>query len=256
MKFTGSTITVLIIAGIVAFGAVTPATADATLKFKKHTDAATIMGQSQPAKDEITYMKLAKDRARMDTGANQSIIIRFDQGKQYIINHTDKTYMEMPLGSVQEMMDSVMDTSEMSADEKNQMSQMMQKMMQMKATVTDTGTVEKIGNWKARKYNLVIEMAMGKTTSEIWASEEVNIDMEIYAQMHMAWLAQQQGFKDVLEEMKKIKGVHVLTKSSSEVMGAKMGSTDELLELKDDAVPASDFELPQGYTITKFKTGK
>jgi hypothetical protein len=70
--------------------------ADIFMKQKMHTEGFQMMGQSQPAKDEITTIWITSDKLRSDN-PEQSIIMRLDQNKMYMLDHAKKTYAEMPL---------------------------------------------------------------------------------------------------------------------------------------------------------------
>ena len=72
--------------------------ADVYIKEKKHTDAYQVMGQTMPAKDEIIITWMTQDKARINEGKDTSMIIRLDKNAMYIIDHTRKTYKEMPIG--------------------------------------------------------------------------------------------------------------------------------------------------------------
>jgi hypothetical protein len=52
------------------------------------------------------------------------------------------------------------------------------------------------------------------------------------------------------EEMKKIKGVPVLTTTSISMMGATMSSITELIEFKEASAPKGTFSIPSGYKKT------
>ena len=74
------------------------ARADVYMKNKTHTDAFTIMGQSQPAKDEIMVFWMGDNKARTDQeGANTSMIFQADKKMLYMVDHNKKQYSEMPL---------------------------------------------------------------------------------------------------------------------------------------------------------------
>lgn len=51
----------------------------------------------------------------------------------------------------------------------------------------------------------------------------------------------------IVTEMKKVKGIPVLTITSMDMMGASIKTTQELIEYKEGTAPAGHFELPKGY---------
>jgi len=135
----------------------------------------------------------------------------------------------------------------------------MKNMMKMKATVQPTTETKKIKNWDAKKYLQTIEMAMGKTTSEIWATEDIKINKDLYLKFSTALFAMQPGMKDMIDdmmkEMQKIKGFQVLSSSVSDMMGTQIKSTVELQEIREDNPPAGTYDIPAGYKQKKW-TGK
>ena len=103
--------------------------ADVFMKEKQHTDGMTIMGQAQPAQDRTVTTWITQDKMRRDEGEMSSLAI-VEKGKMvvYHINHPQKLYTEMSLGSddIQEL------ASGMSGE--------------IKVKVTPTGESKKIGN--------------------------------------------------------------------------------------------------------------
>jgi hypothetical protein len=228
---------------------------DIFMKQKSHTDGFQMMGQSQPAQDEIQEIWVTQDKIRSDS-EKQSVILRLDQNKLYMLNHEEKTYAELPL-DFGNMMDSkmkeAMEGEDMDPEQKEAMMQMMQGMGQIKVTITPTSETKKIGNWNCKKYTQTMETMMGPTTSEIWATEDLKMDQDLYSKF-MAAMSGQGMFgnmmADMAEEMKKIKGVPVLTVSTVNMMGASIKSTQELIEFKEGTAPAGIFELPKAYKKT------
>ncbi len=86
----------LIMIFILAFFVVNLLQADTYMKEKKHTDGVKMMGQQQPATDEITEVWLTSKGVRSDSPKN-SIIIMIDEKKMIMINHEKKIYHEMPM---------------------------------------------------------------------------------------------------------------------------------------------------------------
>jgi len=88
---------------------------------------------------------------------------------------------------------------------------------------------------------------MSSSTSEIWATEDIKVNTDLFRTLGFSIMAKQPGFDKAFEEMKKIKGVSVLTTSTSSVMGAKIKSTQELLEVKEAKAPAGIYDVPVSY---------
>ena len=251
----------LAVAAIVFFVfATVQARADIYMKQKVHTDELKVMGQTQPAKDEIMVFWLGENKARTDQEAgNSSAIIIGDKKILYMLDHNKKTYAEMPL-DLGKMFDEAAaagagDDAEM-AEAKKKMPGFMKNMMKgvmgsMSAKVTETGETKKIGDWNCRKYLIEMDMGMAKTNSEAWATEDIKIDSGLFFASAYAMMASQPGFDKIVNEMKKVKGVIVYQTSTIKVMGSEMTSTTELLECSDKSAPAGNYDIPAGYKKVK-----
>ncbi len=251
---------VAIVAAILCFvfGAV-QARADIYMKQKVHTDEFKMMGQTQAAKDEISVTWLGENLARMDQGAGTSSILLGDKKILYMLDHNKKTYTEMPL-DFEKMFDEAgaaqAGEDPETAEAKKKMPGFMKGLMKgvmgaMSAKVTETDETKKIGNWNCRKYLIEMDMGMGKSQSEAWATEDLKINYDLYFTSANAMMAAQPGFDKFIKEMKKVKGVIVFQTSTINMMGAEMTSTTELLECSDKDAPAGNYDVPAGYKKVK-----
>ncbi len=231
-----------IIAVVVAVGvllSVCGAQADIFMKQKNHSDAMTIMGHTEPAKDEVSTTWLSKDKVRHDTD-KMSMIMLLDEGVLYVLQHDKKSYMAMPL----------------KFDVKAQQPQVD---MGLTFTVTPGNESKKINNWNCKKY--ITRMSMGQmgmsVTTEVWATQDLKIDPAIYSKFVSAAMAANPMMSSMMDkmvqEMKKIQGVQVYSATTTQMMGQSMKSTVELLEFKEGTAPAGIFKLPAGYKKESFK---
>jgi hypothetical protein len=230
------------------------------MKQKVHTDEFKMMGQTQPAKDQISVVWLGENKARMDQEAGTSSILLGDKKILYMIDHNKKTYAEMPL-DFEKMFDEAAaaqagDDAE-TAEAKKKMPGFMKGLMKgvmgdMSAKVTETGETKKIGAWDCRKYLIEMSMGMaGKTNSEAWATEDLKVNYSLYFTSANAMLASQPGFDKIVKEMQKVKGVIVFQTAKVNMMGAEVTSTTELLECTDKSAPAGTYDIPTGYKKVK-----
>ena len=89
---------------------------------------------------------------------------------------------------------------------------------------------------------------MGTTsTSEIWATEDIKINYDLYMTLALSIMPKTPGLDKMVEEMKKIKGLTVLNTSSTSVMGSEVKSIQELLEVSEKSAPAGTYVVPSGY---------
>ncbi|UCE40545.1 MAG: hypothetical protein JSV17_13970 [Candidatus Aminicenantes bacterium] len=224
--------------------------ADVYIKQKNHTDGFSMMGQSQPAQDDLFVTWMAKDKARMDHGEDSTIIIWMDKKVMYMIDHAEMRYTEMPIDSKGDIFSSAISASDLSDEEQAQAKKMMEgfaKMMKPKVSVKETGETQKIKNWDCKKYIMTMSM-MGTTTKyETWATEDIKIDYELYRNLTFSVMGQTPGIEDMVKEMEKIKGIVVLSTGTMSMMGTDVKSSQELLEVSDKAAPGGTYEVPEGY---------
>ena len=220
--------------------------ADIYMKQKQHIDAMTMMGQTQPAQDVISESWITSDKIVM-MSEKQKVIMDMNKKIMTMINHEEKAIIDMPM----DFSKSMDKKGDMSAEEKAEFQQFMGKMMQISLKVEETNERKKIGKWNCRKYLQTINMAMGTTTSEIWATEDIKVDGDLYTKYSVGILAQipgmGQNMSALTEELKKIKGVHVYSEQTITMMGQAMKSSIELIEFKEGKAPSDIFDLPAEY---------
>lgn len=214
--------------------------ADVYVKSKTHTDAFAIMGQSQPAKDETTEQWISDDRLAFSS-TEMASIVDLKRNLMWLINHKDKTYVETQLP---------LDITKLIPPE---MAQMMGAMMKMTVTVTPTGQTKTIGQWKCSGYDVSLQMMMMPMKMSVWASTDVPINLEKFSKLYSNILKAQLRLDDAaIQEMAKIKGFWIASETSGEMMGAKMRSTTEVIEISQKTPDPSVYLVPAGYTKKDF----
>lgn len=230
------------------------AQADIFMQEKHHTDAFQMMGQAQPAKDTLQSIWITKDCMRNDS-ADSSVLVRLDKQRIYLIDHVQKTYGELPLNFEKAMQE--MGVAKMPKEQQQAMAQMMKQMMKVSITVTETPEQKKIKTWNCRKYIQKMNTAMGPVTTEVWATQDLKTDYDLFAKYQAVMMSLQPGLRDalsqVMKEARKIKGVTVQTKTTSTMMGTTMKSSTELMEYKEGKAPATINGIPAGYKKQSMK---
>jgi len=224
--------------------------ADVYIKQKNHTDEMKIMGQTQPASDEILVTWMGKDKSRLDLFEDKSIIIRLDKKVMYTIDHAEMKYAEFPYSKTSDIFSAAISGSDLSDEEQAEAQKMMEgfaKMMQPQVSVKETGETQKIKDWKCKKYIMTMKMMGTTSTSEVWATEDIKIDYELYMTLRLSMMPKTPGLEKMLEEMKKIKGLIVLSTGTTSMMGTDVKTTQELLEVSEKSAPAGTYEVPEGY---------
>lgn len=199
---------------------------DFYMKEKRHTSAISTIGPAEPAKDSTVVTWLTDDKARMDFDDGSSWLYFIKKKIMIRIDHTARQYTESRL----DFGISFGGAGGLSAH------------------VKETDETRTIGDWTCRKYVITMTMGpLGTTTTEAWAAEELKLDYaKVYA-VTKGPLAVMPGFKSVLKEMKKVRGMVVFEVTKSKSPRRAFETTTELLECVEKDAPAGTFEVPAGY---------
>jgi hypothetical protein len=222
---------------VLLLAAATPAFAtDVLVRIKTHSDAMEVGGQSQPARDSVAEQWYGPGKVAQTSG-DGGLIVDLGQNMAFMINHRDKTYVPLPMP---------MDITKILPPEVAQMAPM----LQMSATVTPTTETRTIGSWKCTGYDATLTVMNMPMKLRIWASTDVPATLiELAAKVTPAFLQGQMRLTDEsVKEFAKIKGYQVATELNAEIMGARMRTTTEVIEIIEKAAPAGTFEPPAGYT--------
>jgi len=212
------------------------ASADVYVKSKTHTDPMSIMGKNQPAKDAVSEQWLGTDKFAMLNDQNASVI-DLAKNVMYIINHKSKTYIEAALPFDF--------TSLLPA----QMASMMQGMMKMTVTVNPTGAKKTVGSWACDEYDVTMNMMMMPMKMKVYATADVPFDLAAYmSKVYGTMLKSQFRLDDAsTSEMMKVKGFWISSETTMEMMGAKIRTTSEVVEISQKTPPAGVYGVPAGY---------
>ncbi len=253
-RFTGTVVVRVAMFAALICALAGAASADIYMVQVHHTPELQMMGQTQPARTDTGSVWVTSDKVASLTGDNTSIIVRADLGKMYMIDHGAKKYTELPV-NFNDMVDSMMAEAAEDSDDAQlaQAKEMMKQMMgEVKMTVTPTDSTQKIRDWDTRKYVAEITMSMGTTVSDMWVTKDVDINYEALWSATNAMLAILPGFDDMIAKMKTIEGMPVKTITTTTMMGQKMTSTFEVIEISTKDAPAGIYEVPEGYTKESF----
>jgi hypothetical protein len=215
----------------------TPAIAqDVYVKTRAHSDAFAIADQSQPASDDVFEQWFSGNKTAQ-SGKGVGMIVDLGANMAYIIIHSDKSYVPMPLP---------MDITRILPPEVASMAPM----IQMSATVTATAETKKIGQWNCTGYDVALSVMGMQMNQRVWASTEVPAALAASAAKVMPTFMQGQMrlTDESAREYAKIKGFQIASELNGDVMGAKMHTTTETVEIVEKAAPAGVFAPPEGYT--------
>ena len=216
--------------------------ADVYIKQNHHTAAVTMMGQTQPAKDQIQEIWVGKNKMATHAG-EASMLLDLDKKVMYMVNHSNKSYIEMSVP---------VDISKYMPE---QMRGMIDSMMgSLKVTATPANETKTIKEWKSDAYNVKMEMSMMGMpmvmNMKVWASTAVPFDWEGVMKMMMDNMmkAQMRLSDEAVTEMKKVKGYWIEMEMSMNMMGADVKSKTSVLEIAKKTAGPNVYAVPEGYT--------
>ncbi len=208
--------------------------ADVYIKSNVHTDAFTMMGKNQPAKDEVMEQWIGNNQMVNITG-DKVIILNMNKNVMFIINPKEKSYLETTLP---------MDMSKLIPKE---MAPMMA-MMKMTVKVNANGQTQKVGNWNCSGYDVDMTMSMMQMKMKVWATTDVPFDWKAFSKMYANVVKMQFMDDSSIAEFMKINGYQISSEMTMNVMGANMKVVTQVAEITQKAAPAGLYSVPAGFT--------
>jgi hypothetical protein len=198
---------------------------------QRHTDAMTVMGQTQPARDSVQKIWMDADKMASDTGDQTTVIIRLDQNKIYFVNHAKKSYSvtDLPMKFPPEM-------------------EKMMAAFQFKTDLQKTGERKQIGPYSCEGVNMTLSGFMNFNV-KMWVTSDIKLPFSQYYTMSSAMTSYSPALKEMTEKMRSLGNVFAVEQEmTGEVMGTKTHSVTRLVKYDETVIPASKFEPPAGYT--------
>jgi hypothetical protein len=226
-----------ILVGLILVACATPAyAADVYVKVRTHTGAMEVMGQKVEATDVDNEVWIGGTKMATVT-KDASFIVDLDKNVAFLVNHATRSYVESALP---------LDFAKLLPPE----AAPMLGMMQMSATVAPTTETKTIGKWACTGYDMTINMMGMPLKVRIWASTQVPFDYVQFQEKMMPAVLQGQMRLNAasVAEFAKIKGYQIASETTGEMMGAKINSTQEVLEMVEKTAPAGVYAPPAGYT--------
>ena len=209
-------------------------TADVYIKTNVHTDAFAMMGQNQPAKDEVMEQWVGNNQLVNKTG-DKIMILDMSKNVMFIVNPKDKSYVETALP---------LDMSKLVPKE----AASMLSMMKVTVTVTPNNQTQKINKWNCTGYDVDMNMMMMQMKMKVWATVDVPFDWKLFGKMY-ANVAKIQFMDDnAINEFKKIAGFQVASEMTMNVMGSNMKVTTQVVEIITKDAPAGTYMVPPGFS--------
>ncbi len=214
--------------------AVAFANADTLIRQTSHTDAVTMMGQTQPARDDTQEIWIGQDQMATVT-KDMTIIVDTNRKVLDMVNHSKKTYVEMTL------------PLDMSQYLPPQMAQMM---AATKVTVTPKGLTQQINQWNCDGYEVVMDMGMMKMKMMVWATTNVPFDWaKVQENLSSQVMKASMRLTDAaMAEFKKIKGFQIKADVGIEIMQSQINASTVVNEISSKPAPAGIYAVPADYT--------
>lgn len=208
-------------------------------------------GMVLPARDDTMTIWLDKERARRDDPTSQSIIYDRKTNLLYVLYHKFKIYSIRTLNGT-EVTDTTINPNNMFSEGMAQLSK-----PSLQTTVAAVDSTQQIRGRLCRKYILSqstsVATMVAVSTTEVWATSEIKIDMDLYDVIRMAMMVMPGALSDEYSaEMKKIKGVAVLMNThisgnATEYAATSIKGTEELIDFCEMEPPAGYFDIPSDY---------
>lgn len=187
----------------------------------------------QPPSEQLTTTYMTPTKFKMATGNDSDMIFDAASKLLTIVSHSKKEYYVVAEEEFKAMLEMGM--------------AMMEGMMgDAQPTVEKTGEKKKIGEWDCEKVVMTLGGQMSMT-QEMWVTKDTEIKMDDYLEM-TDMLGQAAMLKKFQDEMKKIDGYPIMTKTTMNVMGQNVESESVVQKIKKETFSASTFTAPEGYT--------
>lgn len=203
----------------------------------------------------VTYM--SKDHIRTAHGDGKETILDAATGQMTAIDTAKKTYyittreeMDRFAAKMQEKMNS----PEMKRAQEAMKNQPAMAGM-FAVDVKDTGVSRRVAGYGCAVWTLVIG---SMSTTEECLSNDLHLPMELWEtyrrysegmkNMMSSMGPMASGMTKMQDQMKKMKGYPIASKTTVDVMGHKTVVESELIAVKRGPIPASTWEVPAGYT--------
>ena len=242
-----------------------PVLADTFLKSVMRTGPLVIMGQEMPGQADTSKTWIGGDRAYQDHGDGTAALYLAADSLYYLIEHDNRLARMIDLTegvSLSALLDvELPDTNEagepLSTEERVEQQKALADMALMARAIMDSAKVEveatdqtkTIGAWETQKYTLNIAIGGMRSQGEVWATSTAPHIYQAYQRLAYAQMAASPNFERLLEEISKIKGVTVYSRSTMNIMGVDVDVETELLELSNVDAPEGLYELPEEYDV-------
>lgn len=218
--------------------------ADIYMTENRHTDSYSIGGKTVEAVDEKVTYWVGEQGMKMESDS-QIVLIKSQEELLYVMDPIKKSYVEIPFTVFQD------GAGAAENGENGELPPEIRDMMRMDVSVTPTGKTQTINGWKAKGYTQKISNSMMTVVSELWATNDLDVDKSVFQKYYTAIYGLRPGMQEMMgnlvEEMKKIDGIVVKSSTTTEVMGTEITSSAKISQVEERSAPQGAYEIPEGY---------
>lgn len=206
------------------------------------TTSSGMMGRGGGTTTDTDYY--SNNAVKMSKSDGTDTIIRFDTKTLVTIDNNKKTYTEMTFEQMQQMLSKV--TAQLGQNsEQLEAAKKMMGLSDTSVSVSKAGAGETIAGYSTEKYLVT----MGPITMEIMAAPSLKVPGAYYDVLKVQSPANPIfDMNQLYDEMKKIEGMPLKTITSVKMMNMEMKTSKVVDSIEKGSVPASEFEIPAGYT--------
>jgi hypothetical protein len=196
--------------------------------------------------DVTTYM--TANALRRNSSDGNDFIVKLDEGKLITIDNKKKTYSEVTLQQLQDMMATLTGGQNLPPEAVAMMKKMMGGSGSGDFTVTKVGPGETIAGYATDKYEVTGPMNM-----EIMAAPDLKAPPQYWDALRARMPANPLfDMGQMFEQMKKINGWPMKQTTTMKIMGRETTSTNVVNSVDKSPIPASTFDPPAGYRKVDF----
>jgi hypothetical protein len=249
-RFMIKTLVIMFAATILMYGVAAPAAWAQDLTLHETTSSTGTAGRGGSNTTQTRY--ITSTAIKNTSSSGMDTIIQLAEGKIITVDNGKKTYSEMTVKQLNEMLAKLTSTQEggQNAEAMAAMRKMMGQVSDS-TTVTKAGSGENIAGYATEKY-----IVSGMFNMEIWAAPDLKMPALYYDAMKIQAVKNPMfDMSKLYEEMKKIQGTPLKTVITMKMMNMEMKTTSVVTSVEKTPIPASVFQVPAGYKLvaTKFE---
>lgn len=205
--------------------------ADLYLKIVNHTDALTVDGKTQPARDVPYEMWVGQDQLAGVNYNGPTVVLDFARKVLLKVDHQNRTFLELPLPLDRAHLEPLG----------------MLPMFSGTATVTPLHQQKQLGDYRCDGYLVTMKVMGREMQRTIWATAQVKPEFSRYLNTYSRRDAMHFMDPESLRQMQKVAGFQIGLEATMETPGGPVKSTGRLQVMEERTPPAGIYSVPEGY---------